>query len=237
MATYNGEKFIKYQIESILSQLNSKDELIISDNFSDDLSLKIIEEFNDDRIKLVFCGKNEGKIKSINRNFQNALNHSSGDKILLSDQDDIWLPSKLNLFDEYLEKFNCVLSDCTIVDSELNIINESYFSIRPPSNSVLNVIYKNPFLGCCMGFNRTLIEDFNEIPSSNYIGHDIWIGINSLFNNELGIIDKPLILYRKHETSASSSGNKSSNSIFYKINYRIILIINLFKWRIKSFFK
>ena len=85
MATYNGEKYIKKQIESILINLNKDDELIISDDGSKDKTLDIIKSIKDKRIKII-SGPKQGVIK----NFENALNNCTGEYIFLSDQDDIW---------------------------------------------------------------------------------------------------------------------------------------------------
>nr|AIA84980.1 Glycos_transf_2 [uncultured Leptotrichia sp.] len=90
MATYNGSSFIKAQLESILFQLNTNDEVVISDDGSSDDTLSIIEAFNDPRIRLI-----EGpKIHSVAHNFEYAIRHSRGDIIFLSDQDDVWLNNK-----------------------------------------------------------------------------------------------------------------------------------------------
>jgi len=95
MATYNGEKYIYDQLQSILTQLSENDEVIISDNYSSDKTIEIIELFNDPRIKIYFLKKG----KSI-KNFENALLHASRDYIFLADQDDIWLPGKVQIMME-----------------------------------------------------------------------------------------------------------------------------------------
>lgn len=90
MATYNGEEYIKEQLESILCQLGEMDEIIISDDGSTDNTLNIIESYNDSRIKIHI---NTGKHGFV-YNFENALQKAKGEYIFLSDQDDIWLPEK-----------------------------------------------------------------------------------------------------------------------------------------------
>ena len=90
MATYNGAQFIKEQIDSILCQLSTEDELIISDDGSTDETLSIINSYKDNRIKVFQHKAAEGSafIKAT-RNFENAMSHAVGDYIFLSDQDDM----------------------------------------------------------------------------------------------------------------------------------------------------
>ena len=87
IATYNGEKYIKEQLLSILPQLGKKDEVIISDDHSTDNTLDIVKGLNDNRIKIVMNNREKGYTS----NFENALSYAIGDYIFLSDQDDIWM--------------------------------------------------------------------------------------------------------------------------------------------------
>lgn len=105
MASFNGEKYIKKQILSILDNLNEDDELVISDDGSTDCTLQIIKEFQDSRIKLI-----KGNHEGINKNFENAIVHCMGDYIFLSDQDDEWYPSKVSTVMKYFnDNPSCVL--------------------------------------------------------------------------------------------------------------------------------
>lgn len=100
LASYNGQNFIKEQIESILSQLSAIDELIVSDDISSDSTLDIVNSFKDDRIKILSGIKFASPI----RNFENALKYATGDVIFLSDQDDVWLPNKVRVMISYFSK-------------------------------------------------------------------------------------------------------------------------------------
>ena len=91
MASYNGSKYIKNQIQSILIQLNNKDQLIIVDDCSIDNTLQIIKNFKDSRIKLIKNNRNVGVVAT----FQKAMKFAKGDIIFLSDQDDEWLDNKV----------------------------------------------------------------------------------------------------------------------------------------------
>ena len=112
MATYNGEKYIREQMDSILQQLGEGDELIISDDLSSDKTVEIIKSYKDKRIKLYIHGDNHGFV----RNFENALVHADGDIIFLSDQDDIWMPDKVKVTIAALANCDFTVSDCITIN-------------------------------------------------------------------------------------------------------------------------
>ena len=203
MATYNGEKYIKEQLDSILSQLNIDDELIISDDGSKDGTIDIINEYmkKDKRIKL-FKGPKKGVIK----NFENAISYCSGKYIFLSDQDDIWMDSKVEkvLFTFNNEKCTCVVHDAMVFNSNSNeIIADSFYKLRKSSNGIIKNIWKNSYIGCCMAFDGKMKKKILPIPDGIDM-HDQWIG---LLNDKYGksiFIDDKLLKYRRHGNNVSS---------------------------------
>lgn len=154
MAVYNGEKYVRDQIVSILSQLRKDDELIISYDESSDNSLSILTEFaqSDKRVKIYDNPYKPGVVK----NFQNAVEHCLGDIIFLSDQDDVWLPNKV---DKVLREFEnphvaVVIHDSKLTDSDLNVRFKSTFKLRGGvRTSFLGNIYRLSYIGCCMAFS------------------------------------------------------------------------------------
>ena len=116
IATYNGEKYIKEQLSSILSQLEENDEVIISDDSSTDNTIQIVENFKDKRIRIF----REQKFKSPIYNFENAISKATGDIIFLSDQDDIWHKAKVHKIKQYLsnEDITCIVTNASIIDEE-----------------------------------------------------------------------------------------------------------------------
>lgn len=134
MATYNGAKYIKEQIDSILCQLSDSDELIISDDHSTDVTCEIVNSYCDKRIKLF---ENTLK-KGVTHNFENALVHASGDVIFLADQDDVWLSDKIECMTEFLKQgqYDVVMSNCSMVDSNLRMLKERYFDENWPMKKV-----------------------------------------------------------------------------------------------------
>ena len=98
MATHNGEKYLRQQVDSILTQLDSYDELVISDDNSKDFTLSILTSFNDPRIKILPAEKFGTPV----RNFEYALQHCIHPFIFLADQDDVWHPEKVRIMKEVL---------------------------------------------------------------------------------------------------------------------------------------
>ena len=223
IATYNGEKYIKEQLESILIQLKRNDEIIISDDGSKDKTLEIIKSYNDNRIKVY-----EGPQKGIKKNFENAINHCKGKYIFLSDQDDIWKKNKvkkvLNVFEK--EKCTCVTHNCIVFDNVTSkTIYESFFDYRNSGKGIIKNIWKNTYIGCCMAFESNIINKILPIPD-NIEMHDQWIGIISEKYGKSIFIKEKLLLYRRHEYNYSKM---KPYSIKKRIKNRIILIINVLR--------
>ncbi|MEH7179425.1 glycosyltransferase family 2 protein [Neobacillus vireti] len=209
MATYNGEKYLQQQVDSILSQLSSEDELIISDDHSSDGTLSIIEKYmkEDSRVKLFF-----NEEKGVTSNFENAIKRTSNDIIFLSDQDDIWKPEKVKTVLSYYEKnpkVQMIMSDITVVDDELNPTIDSFYAFRGSRSGVIKNIIKNSYIGCAMSFRKELKAKILPIPR-NVPMHDMWIGLVADMNKSALLIPEKLIYYRRHESTVTSVENKSS---------------------------
>ncbi len=230
MAAYQGAKYIKPQVASILSQLESSDELVIVDDASQDETIEIINKFNDPRIKLIYNQTNLGAIKT----FEKALKFVNNDIIFLSDQDDIWLPNKVSIIKEKFQKhptITLVLSDAYIIDSHNKIVSDSYFKIRGKFVSgVIPNIIKNKYLGCTMAFRKKMIKYFLPFPSDIPM-HDIWMGIVNATYGKTYYINEPLIQYRLHGNNASR-GPINHADIKQMIVWRYLLIKNLIKQRL-----
>lgn len=224
IATYNGEKYIKEQLKSVLLQLSVNDEVIVSDDGSNDNTIELIQSFSDSRIKLLL----ENSFSSPVRNFENALKHAKGDYIFLCDQDDIWLPGKVKTMLSYLEQYDLVVSDCKVVDADLNVISESFFSGRLSGKGFWKNLIKNTYLGCCMAFRYEVLHYVLPFPEKIAM-HDIWIGLSVEMHGLSIFLPNQLMLYRRHGSNASFGGDKSKYSLAYKIKYRFYMIVHLLK--------
>lgn len=224
MATYNGEKYIKEQLDSILSQIGENDKLIISDDSSTDNTVQIIKSFKDNRIKIF---ENQ-KFKSPIFNFENALNNATGDIIVLSDQDDIWKANKIETIKKYMHNYDLVLSDADIIDEKGNILHKSFYKLNGSKNGFIKNIVKNSYLGCTMAFNKKILDKSLPFPKDLPM-HDWWIGLISEMYGKTYFIEDKLINYRRHGNNASPTGEKSKYSFFQKVIFRLIMIKNLIK--------
>ena len=231
MATYNGEEYIKEQLESILKQLEDKDELIISDDNSTDTTLKIIENFQDKRIK-VFLNKKE---KGYTKNFENALEKSNGDIIFLSDQDDVWMDNKVKLCLDALNSFDFVVHDGEMVDGSLNTINCSVFKYRNVKQGFIPNFTQIKYLGCCMVFKKAVLEKSLPFPNNQfYVTHDSWLSLVAEAYFAVQLISVPLIKYRRHGNNTSFGGAKGVNSLVTKVNIRLYSLYQLIKIYFRS---
>lgn len=215
MASYNGGLFIEQQVKSIVCQMQSKDELIISDDGSTDGTINIIKSFSDDRIKLL-----KGPQKGVIKNFEFAIQHACGEIIVLSDQDDIWIKNRLQHIRNYFsiaDNMAVYHSRFTNVDAEGNVT--SLLSTTLNTGIIKNII-KNQYIGAMMAFSAPLKEYILPFPDSIAM-HDQWIGlINEVLHGSIKVSDEIEVLYRRHNQNLTgknkklSIGKKFSNRLF-----------------------
>jgi len=219
MATYNGEKFLYNQLKSILSQLSSDDEVVISDDGSKDSTLNIIKTFDDPRIKIFV---NKGK-HGVVFNFENALKRASGDIVFLSDQDDVWVDNKVAVMSAVLNDVDLVIHNSLIMDGKGNISNVDFYSIRYSKSGYWKNLYKNTFVGSCMAFRREVLQYALPFPK-HILWHDMWIGLIVEKRGKTKFIDNKLLYYRRHGNNASATAEKSSFSFLFQVKYRLQML-------------
>lgn len=227
MATYNGGKYLKEQVDSILCQLSEQDELIVSDDKSSDNTLSVLRSFADDRIKIF-----EGPCCGLTYNFENAICHSKGEYIFLSDQDDVWEPHKVKRMMEALQTVDLVVSDAWIADKDAQSTGQSLYDLNTPHRGFLRTVYHTSYVGCCTAFRRTILKKLLPFPP-HIVMHDYWIGqVADMFYTTTFIPDK-LIRYRRHGNNTSAlTTNKSPLSLRQKLSYRMWLVYYVLqRWR------
>lgn len=226
IATYNGERYIKQQLLSILQQIESSDELIISDDHSTDNTLSVIKSLNDTRIKIFMNEKEKG----YTRNFENALNKSSGDIIFLSDQDDVWTNDKASCCLEALMNSDFVVHDGKIVDGMLKEKHDSIFRFRGTKSGFIVNFINIKYLGCCMAFKRVVLKKALPFPQNQLLAtHDSWLTLVAEMYFKVSLVRRPLILYRRHEGNISLGGASGANRLLTKIMFRLYGLYHLVK--------
>lgn len=205
MATYNGEKYIKEQIESILNQTYKNIQLIISDDCSTDKTREILKQYEqNEKIKIFYQEKNLGYVK----NFEFLLKNVENKLYMLSDQDDVWKKEKIEKSVEKLqnENLDLVFGDLEIVDENLNKIYKSFNEYMKLERKINKCIenYKLQYLyncitGCTILSKKECLEKVLPIPTdSKYIIHDFWLGLIISLNGKIGYIKETYIKYRQH---------------------------------------
>lgn len=222
MAVYNGEKYLRQQIESVIMQLGEEDELIISVDKSEDRSMSIACEYAKEHDNVtVLAGPCEG----VERNFENAILSCKKDVIFLCDQDDVWEPDKVETIRGCFanNRVYVVIHDAYVTDENLNVIMESYFDYRKCKKGIIKNIWKNSYIGCCMAFRRELVKTVVPFPKSIPM-HDQWIGIMGERKGKVIFIRKPLMKYRRHGENATRLQHAGFLTM---LGWRLNLIWNL----------
>ncbi len=219
LAVYNGEKYLAAQLDSLLSQTIKDIKILIRDDGSTDGSEKIINEYLNnypEKIKLI-CGE---PTKSACGNFKQLLKSADDDYIMFCDQDDVWLPEKIEVTLKKMRELEfgfdgpvLIHSDLYVVDSALNTISPSFFEyqgLTKAEDRLPRLLVQNCVTGCTVMINRKLKEICGEIPNECAM-HDWWLALVASLFGKIGFIETPLILYRQHEYN--QVGAKSSKGI------------------------
>ena len=222
IACYEGSRFIEQQLNSILIQLSAEDEVVISDDGSTDATVALINGLMDSRIVWAGIGGRLGVVK----NFERALQHAKGDFIFLADQDDVWLPNKVEVMLACLRDVNLVVSDCVVVDEQLNMLYPSFFNLRSSRSGLIRNLLRNSYLGCCIAFRRSLLNYALPFPSHLPM-HDWWLGLLAETFGGVLYIDQVLMMYRRHGKNASLTSERSTVALTTQLSWRVSLVIAL----------
>lgn len=225
VATYNGEKYIKAQIDSLLKLEYKNVEIIVSDDNSTDSTYAILETYGE-KIKLY---KNSNK--GLSSNFINAITHCSGEYIALCDQDDIWEKDKLNILLEHIDDFDIVHGGVCVIDSDGNYhpnkgIHTFYEIDKTMKYEFKDYIKENLILGCTSLIKASFLKKVLCIPSEA-IYHDWWFSLNAIkYGNGVVYVDKQIIKYRKHDSNTSAITYNNSDWYLRKIKFNNYILSN-----------
>ncbi|WP_158798501.1 glycosyltransferase family 2 protein [Pedobacter sp. L105] len=209
MTTYNGEKYLEQQLDSILSQTLLPAELIVCDDCSTDGTVLILKKYQ--QKGLLTYVVNDHQLGLID-NFKNAVSLTTEmNYVALSDQDDLWLPDKLERSAELLKTLDqqlpaMVYTDLLLVDENDKVLNPSFRNELGQDkyrHNLQTLLFGNFVNGCTMLMNPALKQYFREIPNDVRLNHDGWIALAAFTFGEAKEIPLPLVRYRKHESNVS----------------------------------
>lgn len=210
MATYNGEKYIREQLDSIIAQSYNNIEIIIVDDCSTDNTPNIIKNYSDNRITLIEGKKNIGCTAT----FEKAIKLCQGEYIALCDQDDIWHKNKIEILLRAIQGKSLVYSDYEFIDknSQKSYGSASYINRLHGLDDRVNKIelytYFNSFiLGCSVMFDRDLLSRILPIYNNGF-NHDKWIVFQAALSRGINYVDEVLFSYRIHENNLSLKSTK-----------------------------
>jgi glycosyltransferase involved in cell wall biosynthesis len=221
MATYNGSKFITEQLMSILAQTIFPSEIIIVDDASTDDTVDLIRLLQIDYpvIQLYCNEQNLGPVGS----FKKALIKSNAHYIALADQDDIWLPNKLELSITQLSKTenehapSMVYTDLEVINTDGTFRAASFWKLqgyRPNKVSFQDIVIGNVVTGCTILMNRAMLAEAVKMPHEVAM-HDHWMALIAYGFGQVQAIDKTTMKYRVHESSVT---NKSKTTFFQRVS-------------------
>lgn len=219
MTTYNGEKYIFKQLESILTQTVPVDEIIIFDDGSTDNTAQIISQLNNPKIKFFVNDHNVGYIK----NFYKAISRCSGDFIFLSDQDDIWVSNKVERMVRIMEdtgadalctNFSLINADGQEIDRESFPQNRFFRDIKGNVNLLISIefeyiVYGNIIQGATFCINKTVQKYYKEL-NNGLVYHDHQLLLIASKIGKVIFLNEPLIQYRIHSNNTIGLKKKKS---------------------------
>jgi len=208
LATYNGERFLAEQLDSLMKQTYQNWKVLIHDDCSTDKTPEIIARYAKrypDNIELLDDKKCCGGARN---NFAHLLEHARGEYIMFCDQDDVWKPDKIELTMKKMAELDqtfpdealLVHTDLEVADEQLHIINNSLWHFQnliPQQRSLNNLLIQNNITGCSVMINRKLVRFSLPIPEGAMM-HDWWIALVAASFGKIAYVDKATLLYRQH---------------------------------------
>ena len=227
MATYNGEKYLREQVDSLLAQSYPSLEFVFVDDASSDSSLEILRHYasQDERIHLVANPINQGLLAT----FETGIRAAKGEMIALSDQDDVWMPEKISLLASAIGSHSLIYADSALTNAAGTVTGK--FSDRNHLchyPTALHYVFGTKAMGHAMLFKREIIDI--ALPFPDYVGHDYILGFAAAALKGVAYFPQTLVNYRQHSSNTMgadlSKGKKNYNTREER-NARIVMRLKL----------
>ncbi|MCE3077234.1 glycosyltransferase family 2 protein [Chryseobacterium gwangjuense] len=207
LCTFNGEKYLQQQIDSILHQTVKVDEIVVCDDGSNDATLQILKEYHAQFPEIFRIYSNEKNLRSV-KNFEKAISLCTGEIIFLSDQDDIWEEVKVEMYVDHFKqhpKIDVICSNGYLIDDSNNTLEKYTVWDVPQILNSSNLDYFKIFCtignfatGASMAIKKSFVEKVLPFPLIDGFHHDEWIAVIASEENRFDFINDKLFRYRIH---------------------------------------
>lgn len=215
LCTYNGEKYLRHQLDSLIAQSYPNLEIIIVDDASTDGTIALLKEYQkgNQNIRLILNEQNIG----FNQNFKKAIELCTADFIAIADQDDIWELEKISLLVDNIGENLLLYHDSSYMDQEGNFTGKSTTSHHRfvSGNCAENLIYYNCISGHACLIKKELLSLTPEFNPDFY--YDWWLAYTAACTGKINFITEKLVRHRKH--SASSTRNDKTDARNLRIKH------------------
>jgi hypothetical protein len=222
LATYNGARFLREQIDSILAQDYGNIRVLARDDGSSDGTVEILDQYAKRFPGCFRVMPSSAPTGSAKNNFLLLMKASTADHVCFADQDDVWLPAKVTRTKQAMDQLQSrwgakipllVFTDMHVVDENLTILHESFWSrmnINPDRmRSLAKLLVQSLVTGCTAMLNRPLLELSLRMPDEAFM-HDRWIGLLAAFMGKSSEVRIPTVLYRQHEHNVLGTGRDAA---------------------------
>lgn len=232
MATFNGERYLREQLDSILSELGPEDEVIVVDDASQDGTIDVIGQIEDKRVSVVRHAQNRGYVPT----FEEALSLARGKYIFLSDQDDIWVPGRVELMVAGLKSAALVVGNCQHFGGELTPFLRLRLRSKDSTHRVRNI------MGIIVGYRlhwgsaMAIRAEFKRLvlpfPAGTTESHDQWLALAANVAGKVRYLDADVVLHRLHSENVTPKGIRGIRSILRaRVQFLKELAIAWRRWR------
>lgn len=218
LATYNGERYLRELVDSVLPQLGPQDELVVSDDASTDDTVSLLESYREPRIHVQLHEANQG----YTRNFGSALRAARGDIIFFCDQDDVWFPQKIATMVGELARYDVAMCDLVVCDGDLREVHPSHIQLRGVRRGLIHNLVRTRYVGAAIAMRRGVLETLLPFPSrADLCAYDYWIALVAERHFRFKLLEEPLMRYRRHDATATTAGEASPHNLRHKIAVRL----------------
>jgi glycosyltransferase involved in cell wall biosynthesis len=229
VATYNGSAFLREQLDSIYSQTYKNLEVVVCDDKSTDNTAAILDEYS--KLYALKYHVNDKNLRVV-KNFERAINLCSGEYVALCDQDDVWLPDKIEkslaMMRRLEEQFGkniplLVFTDLKVVDEQLRVRHPSFWQLmkhNPDHHTLNRLLVGHLVTGCTILANKNLVKMVAEIPPNAFM-HDMWLAWTAAYFGKIAYIREPTVLYRQHHNNVVGATHRTWGKFFENVVRKI----------------